>query len=175
MNMLLASLGIRDPAYYRKSRITSSLPTTGPEPGDQSPNTRLFLAAHFVDYVAHGCQHSVRSPVHVMMRVHYNLPSTSGEPCQARLQLMNPDLMIFRRLPLQTWRRPVSSRGQHDQREITQAARFPCRIVGSGFPVPRVGTKLPPSVAAHTCSASVLNAFGWALSLCQYLALRAEL
>jgi hypothetical protein len=40
---------------------------------------------------------------------------------------------------------------------------FRAALSSSGIPVPRVGTNLPPSVAAHSCSASVLNAFGWLL------------
>jgi hypothetical protein len=52
-------------------------PATRPKPPDQLPNTRLLLVTRFVDYLAHGCQHRVRCFVHVVMRIHYNLPPTS--------------------------------------------------------------------------------------------------
>ena len=78
---------------------------------------------------------------------------------------MNPDVVIVLGLLFQTRRSPEPPRREHHQRTIVQAPAFRAALSSSGLPVPSVETNLPPSVAAQVCSASVLSAVGWALSV----------
>src|SRR5256885_4463253 len=67
----------------------------------------LFPAAYFVHYLAYCRGDGIRRFLHAVARIDYYLPSASRQPHQAGLQLVYPNLVMFRCFLFETGRSPI--------------------------------------------------------------------